>query len=153
MGIFTRVAKTNISSSTASYKVALELAKYKKLFSDRLLVKKCVVQMAKAFGDTKMAEKFKTAFILYSSKESGSYEWTCGREVTQLLIFVCTVQSDFSAQEELNLCSLKGATMWVGIYEAVKTTVDKFSGFDMCSCKLWMEPRQWLVTSLDCQDF
>jgi hypothetical protein len=43
MGIFTRVAKTNISSLTASYKVALELARCKELFSDRLLVKKDAV--------------------------------------------------------------------------------------------------------------
>ena len=39
-GIFTRVAKTNISSLTASYKLALEPARYKKPFSDELLVKK-----------------------------------------------------------------------------------------------------------------
>ena len=38
--IFTRVAENNISGMTASYKVALELARCKKSFSDGLLVKK-----------------------------------------------------------------------------------------------------------------
>jgi hypothetical protein len=48
----------------------------------------------------------------------------------KLLIFVCTVQSDFSTQEELlNLCSLEGTTMGIDISEAVKTTVDKFGSF------------------------
>jgi hypothetical protein len=54
------VAKTNISSLTLSYKVALELSRCKKPFSDGLLVKKCAVEMAKAFGDTNIAEKFET---------------------------------------------------------------------------------------------
>ena len=40
MGIFTRVAKTNISSLTAVYNIALELAKFEKPFSDEILVKK-----------------------------------------------------------------------------------------------------------------
>jgi hypothetical protein len=31
------------------------------------------------------------------------------------------------------MCSLKGATMAIDIYEAVKTTVDKFGGFDKSS--------------------
>ena len=39
-GIFSRVAKTITSSLTASYKVALQIARCKKSFSDRLLVKK-----------------------------------------------------------------------------------------------------------------
>jgi hypothetical protein len=38
--VFTRVAKTNISSLTASYNVVLELARCKKAFSDGFLVKK-----------------------------------------------------------------------------------------------------------------
>jgi hypothetical protein len=40
MGLFTRVAKTNISSLTASYKAALELVRCKKPFNNRLIAKK-----------------------------------------------------------------------------------------------------------------
>jgi hypothetical protein len=57
-------------------------------------------------------------------------ETTNKPDVTQPLTFVRTVQSDFSTQEELlNLCTLKGTTMGIGIYEAVKTNVDKFGGW------------------------
>ena len=44
----------------ASYAVSLELAKAKKHFSDGTLVKKCAEEMAKAFGEMKIAEKFET---------------------------------------------------------------------------------------------
>ena len=56
-GIFTIMAKTNISSLTTSYKVALELARCKKPLSDGRLVKKCAVEMAKAFGEHKRGRK------------------------------------------------------------------------------------------------
>jgi hypothetical protein len=136
MGIFTRLAKTNISSLTASYKVAVELARCKKLFSDGLLVKKCAVEVAKAFGDTNMVEKFETVPVsnyraasrvaamsghvagkLNDIVEKCCYISLCSDEtvdqtnVTEL-IFVCTVQSEFSTQEGLlNLCSLKWTKM------------------------------------------
>jgi hypothetical protein len=42
MVIFTRVGKTNLSSLTAAYNIALELAKWKKPFSDEIIVKKSV---------------------------------------------------------------------------------------------------------------
>jgi hypothetical protein len=154
IGIFSRVAKTNISSLTASYKVALELARCKKPFSGGLLVKKCAVEMVKAFGDTNMAKKFETVSLSHhtvarkvaamsghvAGKLSDVVEKCCyfslcldetvdQTDVTQLLIFVCTVQCGFSTQE-LNMYSLKGTTMGIDIYEAVKTTVDKFRGFD-----------------------
>jgi hypothetical protein len=57
-GMFTTVAKVQTCSLVASYTVALELAKSKKPFSDGSLVKKCAIEMAKAFGDSGMAEKF-----------------------------------------------------------------------------------------------
>jgi hypothetical protein len=40
--------------------VSLELAKAKKPFTDANLIKKCAVEMAKAFEDSKMAEKFES---------------------------------------------------------------------------------------------
>jgi hypothetical protein len=56
--MFAKVAKVQQCSLATSYTVALELAKSKKPFSDGSLVKKCEIEMAKAFGDSGMAEKF-----------------------------------------------------------------------------------------------
>jgi hypothetical protein len=56
--MFTKIAKVQTCSLAASYTVALEVAKSKKTFSDGSLVKKCATEMAKAFGDSGMAEKF-----------------------------------------------------------------------------------------------
>jgi hypothetical protein len=50
-GMFIKVAKVKTRSLAASYTVALELAKSKKPFSDGSLVKKCAIEMTKAFGD------------------------------------------------------------------------------------------------------
>jgi hypothetical protein len=55
-------------------------------------------------------------------------------DVSQLLIFVCAIQSDFSTHEELlNLVSLHGTTKGSDIFEAVRNCVDKYGGFDKCS--------------------
>ncbi|KAJ8891606.1 hypothetical protein PR048_004134 [Dryococelus australis] len=50
-GKFDKVAKTQTLASHASYAVALE-------FTDDRVVKRCAVEMAKAFGEDTMAEKF-----------------------------------------------------------------------------------------------
>jgi hypothetical protein len=54
-GMFTKVAKVQTCSLAASYSVASELAKTKKPFSDGRFVKKCAIEMAKAFGNRGMA--------------------------------------------------------------------------------------------------
>jgi hypothetical protein len=151
------VAKTNISSLTASYKAVLELVRYKKPFSDGLLIKKCSVEMAKAFGDTNMAEKFETLSLYHrtvasrvasmsgplAGKLSDITDKCCSFSlyldettdhtyVTQLHFFV---QNDFSTQEELlNLHSLKWTVLGIDTYVTVKTAVGKFCDFDKCSC-------------------
>jgi hypothetical protein len=56
--MFSKVAVVQTCSLAASYIAALELATSKKPFSDESLVKKCAIEMAKAFGDSSMAEKF-----------------------------------------------------------------------------------------------
>jgi hypothetical protein len=66
-GMFTKVAKVQTCSLAASYTVALELAKSKKPFSDVSLVKKCATEMAKAFGDSSMAEKFETVSLSHQT--------------------------------------------------------------------------------------
>ncbi|CAG9839473.1 unnamed protein product [Diabrotica balteata] len=57
-GMFSKILHSQTHSLHASYAVSLELAKAKKRFTDDNLIKKCAVEMAKAFGHSKMAEKF-----------------------------------------------------------------------------------------------
>jgi hypothetical protein len=55
-------------------------------------------------------------------------------DVSQLLIFVRVIQSDFSTHKELlNLVSLRGTIKGSDIFELVCNCVDKYGGFDKCS--------------------
>jgi hypothetical protein len=66
-GVFTKVLKTQTSGLTASYAVALELAKPKKPFSYGMLVKQCAVEMTKAFEYNNMVEKFQSAVLSHQT--------------------------------------------------------------------------------------
>jgi hypothetical protein len=57
-GFFSKISHDQSSALYSSYVFSLELAKAKKPFTDGSLVKKCAIEMAKAFGDAKLAEKF-----------------------------------------------------------------------------------------------
>jgi hypothetical protein len=119
--MFTKVAKVHTCSLAASCTVALELAKSKKPFSDGSLVKKCAIEMAKACADSGMAENFGTVSLshqrvarrvthmdehvrrrLCNVIEKSIYFSLClndstdQTDVSQLLIFVRAIQSDFS---------------------------------------------------------
>ncbi|XP_072389291.1 general transcription factor II-I repeat domain-containing protein 2A-like [Diabrotica undecimpunctata] len=115
--------------------------------------------MAKAFGDSKMAEKFESVPLshqtiqrrivamgeqveksMLSLVKKSSYfslcldESTDQTDVSQLLIFVRTTFDDFTSKEELfDMCPLYGTTKGKDIYEAVKKTVDRIGDFDKCS--------------------
>jgi len=117
------------------------------------------MEMAKAFGDAKMAEKFESVplsnqtvqrrvidmgeqvekSLIRLVKESMHFslcldESTDQSDVSQLLIFVRTTFEDFSSKEELfDVCSLQGTTKGRDIYDAVKKTVDRVGGFSKCS--------------------
>jgi hypothetical protein len=65
--MFTKVVKVQTCSLAASYTVAVELAKSKKPFSDGSLVRKCAIEMAKAFDDSGMAEKFETVALSHQT--------------------------------------------------------------------------------------
>jgi hypothetical protein len=55
-------------------------------------------------------------------------------DVSQLLIFVRAIQSDFSTHKELlNLVSLHGTTKGSNIFQVVHNCVEKYGGFDKCS--------------------
>ncbi len=51
------------SSVKASYAVSLVLAKAKKTLSEGEIVKQCAIEMAKAFGDEKMAKNFESVSL------------------------------------------------------------------------------------------
>jgi hypothetical protein len=125
-GMFTKVVKVQTCSLAASYTVVLELAKSKKPFSDGSLVKKCAIEIEKAFGDSGMAEKFETVSLYNQTVarrvahmdehvrsrfcnviEKSVYMYLClddstdQTDVSQLLSFVRAIQIDFSTHEEL----------------------------------------------------
>jgi hypothetical protein len=160
LGCLLKWPRSQTCSLAATYTVALELVKSKNPFSDGSLVKKCAVEMAKAFGDSGMAEKFETVSLshqtvarrvahmdehvrsrLYNVIEKKIVYFslclddsTDQTDVSQLLIFVHAIQSDFSMHTQLlNLVSLHGTTKESNIFEAVHNCVDKYSGFDKCS--------------------
>ena len=114
------------SATVASYEVSILLAKYKKQYSDGDIVKKCAIRMAIGFGDSNIARKLETVSlshqtearriadmdehvptklltlfnkcILFSICLDKSIDISY---VSQLLIFICAIQKDFSIQEEL----------------------------------------------------
>ncbi|KAK9890202.1 hypothetical protein WA026_010312 [Henosepilachna vigintioctopunctata] len=53
-----QISMPQTHSLYASYVVSLELSRAKKSFTDGNLIKKCAIEMAKAFEDSKIAEKF-----------------------------------------------------------------------------------------------
>ncbi|CAH1234659.1 unnamed protein product [Diabrotica balteata] len=157
--MFSKILHSQTHSLHASYAVSLELAKAKKPFTDGNLIKKCAVEMAKAFDDSKMAEKFESVPLshqtiqrrivamgeqveksMLSLVKKSSYfslcldESTDQTDVSQLLIFVRTTFDDFTSKEELfDICPLYGTTKGKDIYKAVKKTVDRIGGFDKSS--------------------
>lgn len=158
-GMFTKMPSIQSNALQASYAISLELAKAKKPFTDGVVVKKCAIEMAKAFGDSKMAKHFESVPAsnqtvqrrvvemggqvqekLCSEIANSSYfslcidESTDQSDVSQLLIFIRIVQDDFSVQEELlTMCSLHDTTKGNDIFKAVKEAVSKIGGFEKCS--------------------
>ncbi|CAH1998493.1 unnamed protein product [Acanthoscelides obtectus] len=56
-------------------------------------------------------------------------------DISQLVIFIRTIQYDFSVAEEmLDLIPLHGTTEGTDIFEAVNKLVSVYGGFDKCSC-------------------
>ncbi|CAH1978758.1 unnamed protein product [Acanthoscelides obtectus] len=56
-------------------------------------------------------------------------------DISQLVIFIRTIQDDFSVAEEmLDLIPLHGTTKGTDIFEAVNKLVSDYGGFDKCSC-------------------
>lgn len=157
--MYTKGNKIKESSIIASYTVTYELAKSKKPFTDGNFVKKCAIQMAKAFSQEKIAKEFESVPLskqtvarrtedislqlsqsLKSCIENCSYfslaidESTDITDTCQLLIFVKVIQEDFTVIEELlKVCSLHDTCRGTDIFSAVQSAVDEVGGFGKVS--------------------
>lgn len=144
----------------ASYDVSLKIVRRKKNFCDRLIIKKCAIKMAKAFKEDLLAEKFKSVPLspqtivrritdinehlcnkLKAIIENAVYysfrldESTDIYNISQLCIFIRTIQEDFIINEELlGLASLHNTTKEIDIYDAFIKITKKFNvDFNKCS--------------------
>ncbi|XP_057203176.1 general transcription factor II-I repeat domain-containing protein 2B-like [Triplophysa rosa] len=153
--LFTKCMTVQESSLKASYAVSLVLAKAKKSLSECETVKQCAIEMAKAFGDEKMAKNFESVSLsrrtvtrrisdiqcqiqekLKQEIENCKYfslaldESTDVTDVSQLLIFARTITEKFDVHEELlKLVSLHGTTKGEDIFKSVEIAVNEHGGF------------------------
>ncbi|XP_043942791.1 general transcription factor II-I repeat domain-containing protein 2A-like [Protopterus annectens] len=71
----------------------------------------------------------------YVSKKLCLDESTDQADLSQLSIFVRTIQEDFTINEEfLSLTPLHGTSKDTDIFEAVQKSIINYGGFDKCSC-------------------
>uniref|UniRef100_A0A3B1JTT5 SPIN-DOC-like zinc-finger domain-containing protein n=1 Tax=Astyanax mexicanus TaxID=7994 RepID=A0A3B1JTT5_ASTMX len=139
---FTKATTSQESAITASYDVALELARAKKPLSDGEVVKRCAVKMAKAFGDNNIAKNFETVSLsrrtvtrrifdihghvhvkMKQVMQDCQYfslaldESTDVTDVSQLLVFARTIDNAFDVHRELlKLASLHDTTKGSDIF-------------------------------------
>lgn len=137
----------------ASYDVSLEIVRRKKNFCDGLMIKKCAIKMAKAFKEDLLTEKFKSVPLspqtvirrvtdinehlcnkLKAIIENAVYYSFCLDEstdicnISQLCIFIRTIQEDFIINEELlGLASLHNTTKGIDIYDAFIKIIKEFN--------------------------
>ena len=144
----------------ASYEIALMLLRKSKSLRDGELVKQCAIKMAHMFGEDKVARKFETVSLshqtiarrvsdlgkheslkLKSIVENCTYfslaldESTNISDTSELLIFIRTVDVNFTVQEELvKVCSLNEGTKGSNIYAALESVIHDYGGYEKCSC-------------------
>ena len=155
-----RPTTVQTSSLVASYSVSLEFAKNKKPFSDDEIITRCAIQMALAFGEDKTAKSFETVSLSHQtvarriidmnehvSTKLASIVGNCKyfslaidestdvTDISQLMIFVKTIDDSFTIREELlDLVPLDCSTKAVDIYNALESSVTKYGGFGKCAC-------------------
>ncbi|XP_076817402.1 general transcription factor II-I repeat domain-containing protein 2-like [Clavelina lepadiformis] len=144
----------------ASYEVALTLAKHGKAFRDGEIVKECAIKMALSFGDKKIAKKFENVSLSHQTVarrvaelsenvtvqlkdvvQQCKYfslaldESTDISNVSQLLVFIRTIDKNFTVFEELlKISPLRGTTKGIDIYNSLASVVDAYGGFEKCAC-------------------
>ena len=149
-------------SQAASYEFALLLAKEMRPFREDELVKACAIKMAEAFGEEKVAEKFKTVSLFHQTVPRRvadlSQHLSCKlkthvrkccyfslasdesikvSDISQLMIFARLVDENFDFHEELlAIHPLTVETKESDIYKALNYVVSKYGGFKKCSCIL-----------------
>ena len=152
--------KPQTTSTVAWYEIALMLFKKSKSFRDGELVKQWAIKMAHVFEKDKVARKFETIslshqtiarrvsdlckhvlFKLRSIVENCLYfslalhESTDISDTSELLIFIRTVDENFTVQEELvKVCFLNEDTKGSNIYAALKSVIHDYEGYEKCSC-------------------
>uniref|UniRef100_A0A3Q3ISD0 HAT C-terminal dimerisation domain-containing protein n=1 Tax=Monopterus albus TaxID=43700 RepID=A0A3Q3ISD0_MONAL len=143
-------AAARASALNASYTVALELAKAKKPLSDGEHIKRCAIEMAKAFGDDNLVKNFEVVslsrhtvtcrvFDIHNHIEGKMKqvmhdckyfslaldESTDVMDVSQLLIFTRTTASSFEVHEKLlKLVSLHDTTRGTDILNAINNVAN-----------------------------
>ncbi|KAJ8879464.1 hypothetical protein PR048_020072 [Dryococelus australis] len=118
----------------------LRLQRRKKPFTDDSLVKRCAIEMAYAFEDAKLAERFESVPLSHQTIQRRIIDMGEQVEILmlslarKLLIYVRTTSKDFFIKEELfDVCSLHGTTKGKDIYDAVKKSVNRIGGLSKCS--------------------
>ena len=155
-----QLVKPSSSTTIASCDVSLLMAKSKKAFSDGDLIKRCAIAMGKAMGFNDAARGFEKIPLSHQTvarrvEELSNFvqekvmnqiqqcvyfslaldESTDIRDVSQLLVFVRSIDSQFNVSEELlGLLPLFTTTKGSDIYEALNSLVSKYGGFQKCSC-------------------
>ena len=143
-----------------SNEITLMLLKNSKSFRNGELVKQCAIKMAHVFGEDKVARKFETVLLshqttarrisdlgkhvplkLKSIVENCLYfsltldESTDISDSSELLIFIRTVDENFTVQEEvLKVCSLNEGTKSSNIYAALDSVIHDYGGYKNCLC-------------------
>ena len=158
--ILSSFIKPQTTNTAASHEIALMLLKESKSFRDGKLVKQCAVKMAHVFGEDRVARKFETVSLSHqtiarrisdlgkhiSSKlktivENCMYfslaldETTDISDTSELLVFIRTVDKNFTVQEELvKVCSLNKETTGSNNYAALESVIHDYGGYKKCSC-------------------
>ena len=145
--------KNTLSDQKASYEVSLILVKNGKAFKDGEIIKECSIKMALAFGDEKIAKQFETVPLSHQtvarrvmklsehvSAKTKDIVQQCKYyllaldkstdvcEVSQLLIFICTID-----EELLQIIPLHGTTKGSDIYNSLVSVINSYGGFKKCS--------------------
>ncbi|XP_076298590.1 general transcription factor II-I repeat domain-containing protein 2B-like [Lasioglossum baleicum] len=114
-------------SVAASFAIALEIARSKKSYTDGEFVKRCAIEMAKAFGDEIAAKK-------YEAVPLSRHESTDVVDISQLCIFVRSIDDKFQITEELlEVVPLIEMTQGKDIFAAFYKTVEEYGGFSKCT--------------------
>ena len=152
--------KPQTTSTVATYEIALMLLRKSKSYRDGELVKQCAIKMAHMFEEDKVARKFETVSLSHQTiarrvsdlgkqvslklkniVENCVYfslaldESTDISDTSELLIFIRTVDVNFTVQEELvKVCSLNEGTKGSNIYAALESVIHDYGGYEKCSC-------------------